>query len=222
MLNIDILTTFPHIFDSPFSESIVKRAQVQGNTLIRVHDLRNWTGDTHKTTDDRPYGGGQGMVMMVEPIDRALKDLHAEKGTPGQKILLTSAKGRLYTQTYAKSLSKLKRMVLICGHYEGVDERVAEHLVDEEVRIGNYVLTGGEVASIVLVDSIVRLIPGVLGNEESTSEESHNTEGWLEYPQYTRPETYKGWNVPKPLLSGNHKDISRWRETHASHTSKTE
>ncbi len=216
MTHIDILTTFPQMFESPFSESIIKRAQEQGNVLIRVHDLRKWTNDNHKTTDDKPYGGGQGMIMMVEPIDKALKDLHAKKGTENQKILLTSAKGTLYTQEVAKKLSTLERIVIICGHYEGVDERVAEHLVDEEVRIGDYVLSGGEYASFVLVDSVVRLIPNVLGNEKSAVEESHSTPGFFEFPQYTRPEIYNDWPVPKTLLSGNHKHIEEWKQEHAT------
>lgn len=222
MLNIDILTTFPHIFDSPFSESMVKRAQEMGKTQIRIHDLRNFTSDSHKTTDGHPYGGGQGMVMMVEPIDKALQELHAKKGTPNQKILLTSAKGTLHTQENAQSLSTLERIVIICGHYEGVDERVAQHLIDEEVRIGDYVLTGGEYASIVLIDSVVRLIPGVLGNEASAIEESHSIKGVLEHPQYTRPEVYKQWGIPKVLISGNHAEIKKWKIENQSRVLGTE
>lgn len=216
MMNIDILTTFPQMFESPFSESILKRAQVQGQVLIRIHDLRKWTDDNHKTTDDKPYGGGQGMVMMVEPVDKALKDLHAIKGSPNQKIILTSAKGTMYTQQVAQKFSTLERLVIICGHYEGVDERVAEYLVDEEIRIGNYVLTGGEYASFILVDSVVRLLPNVLGNEKSNIEESHTIPGLLEFPQYTRPEIYNGWTVPKTLLSGNHKEIEKWKREHST------
>lgn len=216
LMTIDILTTFPQMFTSPFAESIVHRAQEKSRVQLNIHNLRQWTGDKHHSTDNPPYGGGPGMILMVEPIDKALAALHAKKGTLHQQILLTSAKGVLYTQQTAQTLSTLERLVLICGHYEGVDERVAQHLVDDEVRIGNYILTGGELASMVIVDSVVRLLPGVLGDQESTKEESHSVQGYLEYPQYTRPETYKGWKVPSTLLSGNHQTIKTWRKDQAS------
>lgn len=214
-MRIDIITTLPAMFVGPLSESILKRAQDKNIVQIKVHDLRQWSTDKHRSTDDHPYGGGPGMVMMVEPIDMALKVLGAKRGTPKQKIILTSAKGSLFTQQIAQSWSKeLDRIVIICGHYEGVDERVALNLVDEELRIGNYVLTGGELASMVMTDAVVRLFPGVLGDDESSINESHTTPGYLEYPQYTRPENYNSWEVPKVLVQGNHKAIEDWRKTH--------
>ena len=218
-MQIDILTTFPEMFVGPFDSSMVKRAQEKGLVKIRLHNLRDWTSDNHRSTDDHPFGGGPGMVMMIEPIDKALESIHAHKNTPRQQIILTSAKGSLFTQQSAQSMSKeLDRVIFICGHYEGVDERVALYLVDEEMRIGNFVLTGGELASMVMTDSIVRLIPGVLGDEQSIITESHSEEGYLEFPQYTRPQTYKTWEVPNVLLKGNHKEIEDWREKMSKRT----
>jgi len=208
-VKIDILTIFPQMFQGPFEESMVKRAKDNGLVEIEVHDLRQWTKDKHRSIDDRPYGGGAGMVMRVDVIDRALCELDTQGET--FKVLM-SAKGQEYNQKKAREYSKKERLILIAGHYEGVDERVAEHLVDEEVRIGNYVLTGGELPAMVVVDSLVRLIPGVLGNEASPKEESHSRPGYLEYPQYTRPEEYKGWRVPEVLLSGHHGEIEKWRK----------
>ena len=210
---IDVITTLPAMFTGPFSESILKRAQDRNIVQIKIHDLRQWTTDKHRSTDDHPYGGGPGMIMMIEPIDVSLKALGAKKGTPKQKIILTSAKGTLFTQQVAQHWSKeLDRIVFICGHYEGVDERVALNVIDEELRVGDYVLTGGELASMVMTDAVVRLLPGVLGDDESSINESHKTSGYFEYPQYTRPENYKSWEVPKVLLGGNHKAIENWRE----------
>lgn len=215
-MHIDVITTLPAMFTGPLSESILKRAVDRNIMEIKIHDLRQWTTDKHRTTDDYPYGGGPGMIMIVEPIDVALKALGAKKNTPKQKIVLTSAKGTLFTQQIAQSWSKeLDRIVFICGHYEGIDERVALNLVDEEMRIGNYVLTGGELASMVMTDAVVRLLPGVLGDDESSTNESHKTPGYFEYPQFTRPEHYKGWEVPKVLLGGNHKAIEDWRKNTA-------
>ncbi len=188
---------------------MVKRAKDKSLVEIEVHDLRQWTKDKHRSIDDRPYGGGAGMVMRVDVIDRALCELDTQGET--FKVLM-SAKGQEYNQKKAREYSMKERLILIAGHYEGVDERVAEHLVDEEVRIGNYVLTGGELPAMVVVDSLVRLIPGVLGNEASPKEESHSRPGYLEYPQYTRPEEYKGWRVPEVLLSGHHGEIEKWRK----------
>lgn len=205
----------------PLTESILKRAQDNNLVKIVVHDLRQWTTDKHRTTDDHPYGGGPGMVMMIEPIDKALQAIGAKKGTPKQKIILTSAKGKRFTQQIAQSYSvDLERIVFICGHYEGVDERVALHLVDEELRIGDFVLTGGELAAAVMTDAIVRLLPGALGDNESIQDESHVEPGYLEYPQFTRPETYNTWDVPQILLEGNHKLIHEWRKQQASHSAK--
>ena len=210
-MRIDILTIFPEMFSGPFEESMVKRAREDGKVEIKIHNLRDWSEDKHKSVDDRPYGGGAGMVMRVDIIDRALGDLKLKMKNEKCKVVLMSAKGKKYTQQDAKAYTQLEQLILIAGHYEGVDERVAKFLVDEELRIGDYVLTGGELPAMVVVDSVVRLLPGVLGNEKSVKEESHSEPGYLEYPQYTRPEEYKGWKVPEVLLGGNHAEIEKWR-----------
>ncbi len=205
-MKIDIITLFPDMFKGPFDESIIKRAQDKGFVEIKIHNLRQWTKDRHKTVDDHPYGSGVGMVMMVEPIYNALKDLK----TKNSKVILMDPGGTPFIQRKAQELSKTEHMILIAAHYEGVDHRIREHLIDEEISIGDYVLTGGELPAMVIVDSIVRLIPGVLEKPEATQLESF-TEKLLEYPQYTRPETFRGWKVPEILLSGNHKEIEKWR-----------
>ena len=210
-MRIDILTIFPEMFSGPFEESMVKRAREDGKVEIKIHNLRDWSEDKHKSVDDRPYGGGAGMVMRVDIIDRALDDLKLKMKSEKCKVVLMSAKGKKYTQQDAKAYTQLEQLILIAGHYEGVDERVAKFLVDEELRIGDYVLTGGELPAMVVVDSVVRLLPGVLGNEASATEESHSQPGYLEYPQYTRPEEYNGWRVPEVLLGGNHAEIEKWR-----------
>lgn len=209
-MQIDILTIFPEMFTGTLQASILGRAQAERKVQIRVHDLRNWTGDVHRTVDDRPYGGGPGMVMMIEPIDKALSDI-VDSNLADRRTVLTSASGKTYTQQTALSYSKLDQLVIIAGHYEGVDQRVADHLCDEEVSIGPYVLTGGELPAMVIADSVTRLLPGVLGSEESLAEESHTAPGTLEYPHYTRPESYKDLSVPDVLLSGNHAAIAAWR-----------
>jgi tRNA (guanine37-N1)-methyltransferase len=208
-MKFDIITIFPKIFDSYFSESILKRAQGRELISVDIHNLRDFAEDKHKTVDDTPCGGGAGMVMKVEPIYKALKKI---KKTKKNRVILFSAKGKKYTQKDARRLSKYDNLVMICGRYEGVDERVAKYLVDEEISIGDYVLTGGEIPAMIVVDSVTRLLPGVLGNIESAKDESHSIEGLLEYPQYTKPEEFKGWRVPKVLMSGNHKEIERWRK----------
>lgn len=209
-MNIDILTLFPDMFGGPFSESIIKRAQKNDKVKITIHNLRDWTEDKHKTVDDKPFGGGPGMVMMVEVLDKAIKSLR-EKDS---QVILMTPQGKQFKQAEAQRLSSLKHLIFICGHYEGVDERVRENLIDEEISIGDYVLTGGEMPAMVIVDAVVRLIPGVLGKDESVKDESfsHNL---LEYPQYTRPADYKDWRVPEVLLSGNHQAIKQWREKSA-------
>lgn len=208
MMRFDLLTIFPDIYDSYVNESILKRAQKNKKISIHVHDIRKCATDKHHTTDDRPYGGGPGMVMKVEPIYRCLKSIRKRKKS---RTILLSAKGKTFDQKMAQSYAKkYDQLILIAGHYEGVDERVLQY-VDEEVSIGNYVLTGGELPSLIITDAVARLIPGVLGDNESTTDESHSTAGYLEYPQYTRPETFKGRQVPKELLSGNHKEIKAWR-----------
>ncbi len=207
-MKIDIITLFPEMFEGPFKESIVKRAQEKELIEINIHNLRDWATDKHKTLDDKPYGGGGGMVLMVKPIYEALKDLK----TKNSKVVLLTPQGKVFNQKKAQQLSKLKHLILIAGHYEGFDERIREHLIDEEISIGNYVLTGGELPAMVMVDTIIRLIPGVLGAEESLIDETHTKPGYTKYPVYTRPESFKNWKVPKILLSGNHKEIEKWRK----------
>jgi len=207
-MKIDILTIFPEMFEGPLTESILKRAADKGLVEIKVHNLRDWSTDKHHSIDAPPYGGGPGMVMRVDVIDRAVADLKTGKA----KVILLDTKGEVYKQKKALALSKEEHLILIAGHYEGVDHRVHEHIADKVISIGEYVLTGGELPSMVVVDSIVRLLPGVLGSSESLLEESFGEEGKIEYPQYTRPEKYKDWKVPEILLSGHHKKISEWRE----------
>ena len=209
---IDILTLFPEMFEGPLTQSILKRAQDKQLVTINIHQLRDWAKDKHHTTDDRPFSGGPGMVMKVDVIDQALTDLKKKDS----QVILLDAGGEKYTQQKAQKFSKLGHLILICGHYEGVDHRVHEHLVDEVISVGDYVLTGGELPAMVIADSVVRLLPGVLGDDQSTTEESHSTPGYLEYPQYTRPEEYHGWKVPEILLSGNHAAIKKWQGEHSS------
>lgn len=206
-MKIDILTLFPKMFTGPFEESILKRAQEKNLVEITVHDLRKYGEGERRNVDDRPYGGGVGMILRVDIVDTALKDIR----TKGSKVILLDATGTRYNQQKAQELSKLDHIILIAGHYEGVDHRIHEHLVDEVISIGDYVVTGGEIPAMVVTDSIVRLLPGVLGKDESSIEESHKEPGYLEYPQYTRPEEYRGWKVPKVLLSGNHAEITKFR-----------
>ena len=216
-MKIDIITLFPDMFRGPFDASIIKRAESKGLIEIKVHNLRDWGETERKNVDDRPYGGGVGMIMRVDIIDRALRDLKLKMKNEKLKIILLDATGERFTQKKAQELSKIDHLILIAGHYEGVDHRVHEHLVNEVISIGDYVLTGGEIPAMVLTDSIIRLLPGVLGKDESSADESHKEPGYLEYPQYTRPEVYragfgKKWSVPKILLSGNHAEIKKWRE----------
>ncbi len=214
MLNFHIITIFPEIFESYFNESIIKRAQNDKKISIKVYNLRDWTSDRHKTVDDTPYGGGAGMLMKVEPFYLALQDI--KKKLKGKtKTVLFSARGKRWKQAKAKKFAKLDNIIMLCPRYEGIDKRIL-HFVDEEISLGDYVLTGGELGAMVLVDSVSRLIPGVLGNTESAKDESHSIEGVLEYPQYTKPEVFKAggkeYKVPKVLLSGHHQKIKDWRE----------
>ncbi|HYD35323.1 MAG TPA: tRNA (guanosine(37)-N1)-methyltransferase TrmD [Vitreimonas sp.] len=211
-MQINILTLFPEYFDSILATSILKRALASGLITVNIINIRDFASDKHQVTDDRPFGGGPGMVMKVEPIYLALESLGQVTSQPGMKRILTSAKGPVFTQAKAGELAKLEQLTLICGHYEGVDERVAENLVDEEMRIGDYVLTGGEPAVAVIIDAVSRLIPGILGNEESNKNESHSQPGKLGFPVYTRPEEFNGWRVPEVLLGGHHAEIQKWRE----------
>ncbi len=212
-MKIEILTLFPNMFKGPFDESTILAAKKKRLVQIKTHDLRKWGIDKRGSVDDRTYGGGKGMLIRVDVIANALNKVTKKWGIfkkKNIKIILLDAAGEKFTQKKAIELSKLDNLVFIAGHYEGIDHRVHEHLVDEIISIGDYVLTGGEIPAIVMIDSIVRLIPGVL-EAEATQIESHSVEGQLEYPQYTRPEEYKSWKVPKVLLSGNHKEIEDWR-----------
>ncbi len=218
-MTFDILTLFPEMFAGPFDQSILRRAQDKLLVTINLHNLRKWAIDGRGTVDDRPYGGGIGMILQIEPIFKALNSLGRHSGqSPESLIILLDPRGEQFTQEKAGKYAKLKNLTLICGHYEGVDERVKEHLVDETISIGNYVLTGGEIPSMVVVDAVTRLIPGVLEKPEATQVESFSSHQnlepnpYLEYPQYTRPEDFNGWRVPEILLSGNHAEIKKWRE----------
>jgi len=210
-MHIDVLTLFPEMFEGIFDSGIMKRAIDQKLVSIGLHNIRDYTHDKHHTTDDYPYGGGAGMVLKPEPIFEAVEAIAKKKATP---IILLSPQGRLFTQEVAQELAQQSQLVLICGHYEGVDERVREHLASDEISIGDYVLSGGELAAMVVIDSVFRLVPGVLGSEESPLDDSH-VGGLLEYPQYTRPPDYRGWPVPEILLSGNHAQIKSWRREQA-------
>jgi tRNA (guanine37-N1)-methyltransferase len=205
-----IVTIFPEYFQGPFEHGVVAKARQAGILDIRIHDLRTWTFDRHRTVDDRPFGGGEGMVLKPEPLFLAVESIWPARNA-GQRIALLSAQGRRFDQALAREYASLDELMLICGRYEGVDERVAEHLADDEVSIGDYVLSGGELAAAVVVDCVARLLPGVLGNDESRVNESFGEEGRLDCPQYTRPADFRGWKVPEVLLSGNHAEIRKWR-----------
>jgi tRNA (guanine37-N1)-methyltransferase len=209
----DVLTLFPEMFDSYLAASILGRAIAQGHIQVRRHNIRDFATGRHRTTDDAPYGGGSGMVMKPEPLVRALKAVQGSEAPPA-RVLLLSPQGRLFDQQSARELSRLPRLILVCGKYEGVDDRVRTLGVHEEVSIGDYILTGGELAAMVILETTARLIPGVLGDEESSREESFS-EGLLEYPQYTRPREFMGYSVPDVLLSGNHREIAEWRRKKA-------
>jgi tRNA (guanine37-N1)-methyltransferase len=213
-MKIEIVTLFPEICRAPLSESIMKRAQENGILELHTRNLRDWTTDKHHVVDDAPFGGGQGMVMKPEPIFAAVEELKSRVENLKSKIILMSPAGRRLDQELAKQLSQEPHLIIICGHYEGVDHRVIEHLIDLEISIGDYVLTNGAIAAVVLVDAIVRLLPGALGHEQSAADDSFS-DGLLEAPQYTRPAEFRGWKVPEVLLSGNHAEIARWRKEQA-------
>lgn len=207
-MKIDIITLFPEMFTGPFEHSIVKRAQEKGKVTINIHDLRRWTSDNHRTVDDKPYGGGAGMVLMIEPMFDAIQTLKQQD----TRVILLSPQGSRFTQTKAQKLSSTDHMILIAGHYEGYDQRIRDHLVDEEISIGDFVLTGGELPAMIIVDAVVRLIPGVLGDEHSLVGETHSQPGLIKHPVYTRPEEFNSWKVPEVLLSGDHQKIQMWQE----------
>jgi len=213
-MRIDILTLFPEVCRAPLSESMMERAQESGAVDLHIHNLRDWTTDKHHVVDDAPFGGGQGMVMKVEPIFAAVEELKSKIENRKSKIILMSPTGRRFDQEMATEFSGESHLIIICGHYEGVDHRVIEHLVDDEISIGDYVLTNGAIAAVVFVDAIVRLLPGVLGHEQSAADDSFSG-GLLEGPQYTRPSDFRGWKVPDVLLSGNHGEIAKWRKAQA-------
>ena len=228
-MRIDVLTTFPEMFAPVLGASILKRAQESGVIIIAVHDLRRWATDKHHTTDDYPYGGGVGMVMKPEPFFAAVEELlgAGSAGIPvgqelapatgrirTQEVILLTPQGEVFTQALARELSAKEHLILLCGHYEGVDERVREHLATRELSIGDYVLTGGELPAMVVIDAVTRLLPGALGAEDGAESDSF-AEGLLEYPQYTRPADFRGWAVPEVLLSGHHEQIRRWRRKEA-------
>ena len=212
-----VLTIFPEFFRGPFEHGVVARARETGGVEIHLHNLRDWTHDRHKTVDDRPFGGGEGMLLKPEPLFTAVESIWPERDA-SRRVILLSAQGRKFDQAVARRLSQVAELLLICGRYEGVDERVAEHLADEELAIGDYVLSGGELAAAVVVDAVARLLPGVLGNQDSAVFESfgevagQEAPGILDCPQYTRPAEFRGWKVPETLLGGNHEEIRRWRE----------
>ena len=214
-MRIDVLTLFPQMFDILNSTGIFQRATSQNLVSINIHNIRDYTHDKHHIVDDYPYGGGAGMLLKPEPIFEAVEAIK-EETNPQERvpIILLTPQGSLFSQAVARRLSRHSHLIFICGHYEGVDERVRQHLVTDEISIGDYVLTGGELAAMVAIDTVTRLIPGVLGSQDSPEDDSHSN-GLLEYPQYTRPAVYRDWPIPEVLLSGNHAQIARWRRQQA-------
>ena len=208
MIRFDVLSIFPEMFSSPLNFSLLKKAQEKGLINICLHDIRNWASDKHRMTDDAPFGGGCGMVMKVEPVERALAEIKNKVGE--SQVILMTPQGETFNHKIATELASERQIIIICGRYEGVDERIRAYLVDREISIGDFILTGGELSALVLIDAVSRLIPGVLGNADSPAGESFSN-GLLEYPQYTRPANYKNWSVPEVLMSGNHAEIERWR-----------
>jgi len=213
-MRIDILCLFPEMFISPLNQSIIKRAKERGLVDIVIHNIRDYTHDKHHTVDDYPYGGGSGMVLKPEPIFEAAEEIKQQIGISEMPVILLTPQGRLFNQQVAQELAHHAQLMLICGHYEGVDERVREHLATDEISIGDYVLSGGELAAMVTIDAMARLIPGALGSPTSAASDSYK-DGLLEYPQYTRPEVYRDWSVPSILLSGNHGKIAQWQHHQA-------
>ena len=213
-MTFHILTIFPDFFRGPLDYGIVERARRAGKLDIRVHDLREWTHDRHRTVDDRPFGGGEGMLMKCEPIFEAVENIlpGRQQGDPGRRVVLLSASGRRFTQAIARDYAQVSELLLICGRYEGVDERVAQYLCDDEISIGDFVLSGGELPAAIVLDAVARLQEGVLGHPDSSVNESFSQPNLLDCPQYTRPEDFRGWKAPDVLLGGNHAQIRTWRE----------
>ena len=209
-MKFHVLTIFPEFFRGPFEHGVVAKARDAGRLEIHVHDLRQWTTDRHRTVDDRPFGGGAGMVMKPQPVFEGVEAVMGVQRKPGQRVVLLTPQGPLFGQATARRYCELDELMLICGRYEGVDERVAEHLADEELSIGDYVLSGGELAAAIVLDATARLLPGVLGNDESAAAESFEGEGF-DYPHWTRPADFRGWPVPEVLTNGNHAEIAKWR-----------
>jgi tRNA (guanine37-N1)-methyltransferase len=209
-MTFHVLTIFPEFFRGPFEHGVIERAHRAGLIQIKVHDLRTWTTDRHRTVDDRPFGGGEGMVLKPAPIFEAVESIWPDRAA-GKKVVLLSAQGRKFDQSVAREFAGLSELLLICGRYEGVDERVAEHLADEELSVGDFVLSGGELAAAMVIDVVARLKEGVLGNSDSAVYESFGEDGLLDCPQYTRPAEFRGWKAPEVLLGGNHEEIRQWR-----------
>jgi tRNA (guanine37-N1)-methyltransferase len=227
MIRFEIITIFPNIFDSYFKESLIKKAQKKGKILVRIHNLRNWATDRHKTVDDRPFGGGLGMVMKIEPIYKAVKEIKKKSKVKNQKskVILFTPRGKQFNQKIAFQLSKLNQIIMICGRYEGIDERVAKNIADLNLSIGPYDLMGGELAAMVVIETVSRLIPGVISKPQILKKRITKRKGFIEYPQYTRPEIFSPkkeikWKVPKVLLSGHHKKIAEWRKKHQKEIEK--
>ncbi|MBZ5677393.1 MAG: tRNA (guanosine(37)-N1)-methyltransferase TrmD [Acidobacteriia bacterium] len=214
-MTFHVLTIFPEFFRGPFEHGVIERAHRAGLIEIKIHDLRTWTADRHRTVDDRPFGGGEGMVLKPGPIFEAVESIWPDRAAterdPGKKVVLLSAQGRKFDQSVAREFAGLSELLLICGRYEGVDERVAEHLADEELSVGDFVLSGGELAAAMVIDVVARLKEGVLGNRDSAVYESFGEDGLLDCPQYTRPAEFRGWKAPEVLLGGNHEEIRQWR-----------
>jgi tRNA (guanine37-N1)-methyltransferase len=214
-MKFHVLTIFPDFFRGPFDHGVIQKACETGHIEIQIHDLRFWTHDRHRTVDDRPFGGGEGMLLKVGPLFEAVESIwperHAETRDPARRVVLLSAQGRKFDQRLAREFAQARELLLICGRYEGVDERVAEHLADEEICVGDFVLSGGELAAAMVVDVVARLREGVLGNQDSAAFESFGEDGLLDAPAYTRPAEFRAWRVPDALRSGNHEEIRKWR-----------
>lgn len=213
-MHIHVVTAFPNMFTGPLSESIIKRAVERGLVTITLHDLRKYTLDKHQSIDDYPYGGGPGMILKPEPVFLCIEDVRNQYGLQSTPVILMTPSGQMYCQDLAIELATFETMILLCGHYKGIDERIREHLVTHEISVGDYILTGGELPAMVIIDSVVRLIPGAISDLDSAETDSFHS-GLLDHPHYTRPEEFRGWSVPGVLLSGNHDEIKRWRQQRA-------